>query len=70
MNSGSDNLLDIGLIIVSILFPIIGFIVGAIFKTENPVKASKIIKAASISLGIEIAAFLLICLLVFVISEA
>ena len=68
-SSGSDNLLDIGLIIVSILFPIVGFIIGAVIKPDNPVKASKYIKAASISLGIEIAAFLLICLFLFLISE-
>ena len=68
-DSGLDELLDIGLIIVSILFPLIGFIVGAVKKTEDPVKAAKYTKAASISLGVEVTVFLLLCLFIFVVSE-
>ncbi len=61
-DSGTDDLLDIGLIIVSILFPLIGFIIGAVIKSDNPVKASKCIKAASISVGVQIVAIILIIL--------
>ncbi|MBR4450762.1 MAG: zinc ribbon domain-containing protein [Clostridia bacterium] len=69
VNSEFDELLDIGLIIVSILFPLIGFIVGAIKKVDDPIKAARYTKAATISLGVEIAIVLIIGLFLFVISE-
>ena len=68
-NSEFDELLDIALIIVSVLFPLIGFIIGAVKKVDDPVKAAKYTKAATISLGVEIAILLLLGLFIFVVSE-
>lgn len=69
INSEFGELLDIGLIIVSILFPLIGFIVGAVKKSDDPIKAARYTKAATISLCVEIAVILFFGLFIFVISE-
>ena len=68
VRSEFDALLDIGVIIICILFPIIGFIIGAVKKDDDPIKAARYIKAATIALGVEIAVPLLIILFLFVIS--
>ena len=69
IHSEFDELLDIGLIIISILFPLIGFIVGAIKKVDDPVKAARYTKAATISAGVEIAGILMIGLFIIIISK-
>ena len=64
-NSEFDELLDIGLLILSIVFPIIGFIIGAVKRIDDPLKAKRYTKAASISLAVEIAVFAVIVFIFF-----